>query len=229
MYSGSAVYSSMQSEEVSNFPPINESVSLENKVNWSEKSSNTVVEESLAIKQLSGLSILVDFTKSTSNIELEYVNDILSNAELMAEEFVVGETDKVIMPNMFDVLENKNNGAENYKEYSKLERKVLFDSVSECLELRCRQAFVGSCKAWPRWVASVQRKSWLAEELYKEMLGFKSMEEEVMVDELVSKDMSTGCGRWLDFDIEAFEEGLDVELDIVTYLINELVSDLLHV
>ncbi|KAJ1417171.1 DUF3741-associated sequence motif [Sesbania bispinosa] len=156
-------------------------------------------------------------------------SDILGNAEFMAEEFVMGQTDTVMMPNLFDLLENQGNGTENYEEEcSKLERKVLFDCVSECLELRCKQAFVGSCKAWPRWVTSVQRKSCLAEELYKEILGFRSMEE-VMMDELVSKDMSTGCGKWLDFDVEAFEEGLEVERHILAYLINELVSDLLLV
>lgn len=68
----------------------------------------------------------------------------------------------------------------------------------------------------------------MAEELYKELLGFRSMEE-VMVDELVTKDMSSGCGKWLDFDVEAFEEGLEVEGDIMSYLVNELVSDLLLV
>lgn len=53
------------------------------------------------------------------------------------------------------------------------------------------------------------RKMWVAEELYKEILGSKSMEN-LMLDELVDKDMSTRHGRWLDFDIEAFEEGVNI-------------------
>ncbi|KAI5424537.1 hypothetical protein KIW84_030640, partial [Lathyrus oleraceus] len=104
----------------------------------------------------------------------------------------------------------------------------LFDYVSECLESRCEQAFVGSCKSWPRWVTSIQRKNILAEELYKEMLSFRNMED-VMAEELLSNDMSRGYGKWLDFDIEAFEEGLEVEEDIVESLIDELLSDLLVV
>jgi hypothetical protein len=46
------------------------------------------------------------------------------------------------------------------------------------------------------------------------------------VDEIISKDMSTPLGRWLDYDIEVSENGLELEFDIVTYLIDELVCDL---
>ncbi|KAK7337699.1 hypothetical protein VNO77_18284 [Canavalia gladiata] len=224
---GSTIYSSVQ-DEVSNFSQINESVSLEDEEKWSEQSSSTLVGGNMTIEQISGISNFVDY-KWSCDMELEYVQDILGNAEFLGEDFIMGQTNTVFMSNLFDLLENQNNGTENYGEgYSKLERKVIFDYVSECIELRCKQAFVGTCKAWPGWVTSIQRKSWMAEELYKEMLRFRSMEE-VMVDELVSKDMSTGCGKWLDFDVEAFEEGLEVEGDILALLINELVSDLLLV
>ncbi|XP_057439043.1 uncharacterized protein LOC130730913 isoform X2 [Lotus japonicus] len=224
---GSTVYSSMQDEEVSDYSQTHESVSLANEGKWSEQNSSTFTGGNMAVKQITRISDLGGCEVS-SNMELEYIQDILENADFMSEEFVMGQADTVIMPNLFDLLENQgSSGTENYgDEYSKLERKVLFDCVSECLELRFTQAFVGRCKSWPRWVTSVQRKRWLAEELYKEMFGFRNMEE-VMVDELVSKDMSTGCGKWLDFDIEAFEEGSEVEQDILASLINELVSDLL--
>ncbi|KAH0994390.1 hypothetical protein GBA52_018254 [Prunus armeniaca] len=48
---------------------------------------------------------------------------------------------------------------------------------------------------------------------------------ELHVDELVDKDMSTQRGRWLDFDIETFEEGLEIEKEILNSLVDELVSD----
>jgi hypothetical protein len=48
---------------------------------------------------------------------------------------------------------------------------------------------------------------------------------DMMVDELVDQDMSTRYGKWLDFSIEAFEEGLEIENGILTSLVDELVSD----
>ncbi|XP_027934502.1 uncharacterized protein LOC114189970 [Vigna unguiculata] len=225
---GSTVYSSMQDEEVSDFSPMNESLPFENEAEWSEQSSSIVMgDDMVAIEQSSIMSNSVQFTRSSWNVEFEYVKYILNSAELMTEKFVMGETDKIIMPNLFDLLETKSTVAENYEKYSKIERKAIFDTVSECLELRCRQVFVGSCKAMPKWVASVQKKSSLAEDLYKEMLNLRNMEE-LVVEELVCKDMSTPWGRWLDFDTEASEEGSELEFDIVTCLINELVSDFLQ-
>ncbi|XP_058743119.1 uncharacterized protein LOC131615941 [Vicia villosa] len=196
------VYSTMQDEEVSS-SQINESITPEHKMNWPEKSS----------------------TRSERMMELEYVKDILSNAELMAEELAVDETENTIMPSLFDTLENQRTEVESYEKYSKLQRKAIFDCVSECLGSKCRQVFVAKCKAWPRWV-TFMRKRLLTEEVYKEILEYRSMEEEVVVDEIIRKDICTPLGRWLDFDIEAFENGLEIELDIVTILIDELVSDL---
>lgn len=161
--------------------------------------------------------------KGSSNRELEYVRDILKNTELMSEDFTLGQTSKIVASNLFDQLDNQGNG----EEYFKLGRKVLFDCVSECLDLRYSEILVGSCKSWAKWVILSGRKVWLAEELYKEILGWKSMED-LMVDELVDKDMSTQYGRWLDFDKEAFEEGVEIEEGILASLVDELVSDILH-
>ncbi|KAL5060904.1 hypothetical protein RYX36_032508 [Vicia faba] len=226
---GSTVYSSMQDEEVSNISQINNgSESFENEVTSSEQSSSVSTVRNWSVTQIIRAPNMVDFKRS-GIIELDYVQNILGNAEFMAEEFVMGRTNTVIMPNLFDLLENHSTGTTTYcreEEYSKLERKVLFDYVSESLESRCEQAFVGTCKSWPRWVTSIQMKNMLAVELYKEMLSFRNIED-VVADELLSNDMSIGYGKWLDFDIEAFEEGLEVEEDLLESLIDELVSDLL--
>ncbi|KAJ7973287.1 DUF4378 domain protein [Quillaja saponaria] len=211
----------VQPQELSNCFPTNESIPVKAQV-----SSSWFFSEIMSNGLLSRSFNLTGFQDS-SNWEVEYVKDILNNSEFTAEDLVLGQANKFIMPNLFELLENQEYETESSgEEHSKLERKVLFDGVCECLTLKCRQIFVGSCKAWPKWMTLVQRKGWLAENLYKEMLGWKSMGEQ-MVDELVAKDMSTQYGRWLDFNIETFEEGVEIEWGILTSLVDELVSDLL--
>lgn len=222
---GSMKYSLEQSQELSNWSSTNESLPVEGEIELSDSASSLSTGD-VSRKHISRTFILTDL-KGSNNWELEYVRDILSNAELTLEDFVMGQTNKVITPNLFNQLETQGNGTErNGDEYFKLGRKILFDCVSEFLDLRCRQIFIGSCKAWAKCVKLSGRKGWLAEELCKEILCLKSTED-LMVDELVDKDMSTQDGRWLDFDIETFEEGVDIERGILTSLVDELVSDIL--
>ncbi|XP_009338197.2 uncharacterized protein LOC103930573 isoform X2 [Pyrus x bretschneideri] len=159
------------------------------------------------------------YFNQTNDWELEYVRYILSNVDLEMEEFALGDAQHVITPSLFDHLDNQ-----EQEEYLKLEQKILFDCVNETLQFRCKQIFVGSRKAWDRLTTLSQRKGRLAEELYKEISGCKNMVE-LIGDELVDKDMSTQRGKWLDFEVEAFEEGLEIEKGILNCLVDELVSD----
>lgn len=171
---------------------------------------------------------LIDEIES-SNWEFEYLRELLDNAELTINKFALGQTNQVITPSLFNQLENQENKlGRNIDEYSKLGRKVLFNYVCECLDFKCQQLFVGSCRGWAKWVTLFQRKDWLAEELYKGLLCWKSMRD-LMLDELVDKDMSSQHGKWLDFDTEAFEEGVEIESRILTSLVDELVYDFLLV
>lgn len=169
----------------------------------------------------------VSITRS-SHWELEYVKYVLSNAEMMFEEFALGQAPKVIIPlDLFDQLEDqKPMSDKNSEEYFKLERKVWFECVSECLETKCERHFSGSRKAWIKWTKFSERKELLAEELHKEISGWTSMGD-LMVDELVDKDMSNQYGKWVDFEVEAFEEGVAIENGILASLIDEFVADLL--
>lgn len=163
---------------------------------------------------------------SSNYWELEYVRNVISNAQLMLEDYVLGQAENVLIPNLFDQYESQEEMIERYGgEHSKLMRKLLFDSISECLDTRCGHLYTRSCNAWSRWTTLFRRKGWLGEELYKEILGWKSMGD-LMVDELVDKDMSTQYGRWLDFDLEAYEEGQEIEAEIISNLVDELVIDL---
>ncbi|KAF4356093.1 hypothetical protein F8388_005185 [Cannabis sativa] len=119
----------------------------------------------------------------------------------MFNEFVMGRSRDLINPRLFNVLENRKGPLDrDVGGGSKMRRKVLFDCVGECLDLRYRRCLGGGYRMWLKGVAMVRRKEWLAEEVYKEISGWESMGDS-MVDELVDKDMSSQYGKWLDFEL----------------------------
>ncbi|KAK8633562.1 hypothetical protein V6N13_014407 [Hibiscus sabdariffa] len=163
--------------------------------------------------------------KQSTNWEIDFVKMVLKDSELLFLEYALGQTEKVITLKAFNQLEQLTGTERNGEDY-KLEQKLLLDCVSECVEWRYRQVLVGSCKGCVKWEKKMQNRGWLAEVVNKEISDWKSMGD-TMVDDLVDKDMSTKYGKWLDFDMEAFEEGVEIEKNILTCLVDELVSDLL--
>ncbi|KAH1083735.1 hypothetical protein J1N35_023496 [Gossypium stocksii] len=163
--------------------------------------------------------------KESIDWENDFVKMVLKDSELLFTEYALGQTEKVMTLKASNQLEHLNGAERNGEDY-KLEQKLLLDCVSECVESRYQQVSVGSCKGLVKWENLIQKRDWLAEEVYKEIFGWKSLDD-TMVDDLVDKDMSTKYGRWLDFDMEAFEEGVEIEKIVLTSLVDELVSDLL--
>ncbi|KAL1145631.1 hypothetical protein V6Z11_A11G311600 [Gossypium hirsutum] len=143
--------------------------------------------------------------KESTDWENGFVKMVLKDSELLFTEYALGQTEKVMTLKASNQLEHLNGAERNGEDY-KLEQKLLLDCVSECVESRYRQVSVGSCKGLVKWEILIQNREWLAKEVYKEIFGWKSLDD-TMVDDLVDKDMSTKYGRWLDFDMEAFEEG----------------------
>ncbi|KAI3963757.1 hypothetical protein MKW92_053845 [Papaver armeniacum] len=171
-----------------------------------------------------------DYTRS-DKWELEYVREILSNVELMFKDFTLGRAREIINPHLFDRLESRKywprvSAVEDEKE-SKLRRRTLFDCVGECLDLRCRRYVGGGSAKWSKGLAMVRRTDWLANEVYKEVTVWRNMEN-MSMDDVVDKDMSSQHGRWLEFEPEEFEVGLDVEKRILSSLVDELVVDMFY-
>ncbi|KAH6820101.1 hypothetical protein C2S53_015904 [Perilla frutescens var. hirtella] len=168
---------------------------------------------------------LVD-PKDSSNWALKYIGDILSHAELLSEEFSMGQAHKIVAPDLFVQLESQQMDSYKVMEENVLERKVLFDCVCECLELRCGRLLAGGCKFWAKQMTVLQRRRWLADDLYREISSWANVEE-MMVDEVVDKDMSSKSGKWVEFEIEGFEEGVEIGDRILTSLVDELIDDFL--
>ncbi|KAL9225143.1 hypothetical protein vseg_001099 [Gypsophila vaccaria] len=153
--------------------------------------------------------------------ELGYVKNILCNVELMFKDYVTGRTREVVNPHLFDQMERRT----LIHAGSKPERKVLFDCVGECLDLKCQRFVGGGFDMWTKGIAMLKRNDRVAEEVYKEIQGWKSLGN-CMVDELVDKDMSSKYGRWLDFEVDEFMLGVDIEGQILDSLVAEIVTDM---
>ncbi|KAL8209462.1 hypothetical protein R6Q57_006194 [Mikania cordata] len=161
----------------------------------------------------------------SSQHELEYIKEMLNHAELVLHDFAFKPfslAQKVMSVDLFDQLENQNKSIDPL---SKQRRKALFDGVSMCLEFRRERGLGGSFEEWSKWSMLLQNMDLLAMELQKQICSWTSMEE-LMVDEMVEKDMSNRNGKWLDFKAEALEEGMVIETEILFSLIGEIVDSL---
>lgn len=218
-FSGSRLSSSVQAQEVDTVK-FSKKFNLMDELSDSASSTSTVTTSTMARKHAT-----TDLSKTTE-WELEYVKEVLFNVELMFKDFAFGRSRDIINPHLFNLMESRKGSLKSYYDVeTRLRRKVLFDSVSECLDLRYRRCASGGYGMWEKGVAMMRRKEWLAEEVYKEISGWESMGDS-MVDELVDKDMSSQYGKWLDFEVEAFELGVEIEAQICDSFIDEIVADL---
>ncbi|CAL0325411.1 unnamed protein product [Lupinus luteus] len=163
-------------------------------------------------------------SERSSTWELDYVNDILCHVELMYMDFALGRARDVINPHLFNLLESRK-GSDSGE--FRTRRKVIFDCVSECLDLRCRRYIGGGYKMWTKGIAMVRRNERLAREVYKEISSWKGVEDS-MVDDLVDRDMNSQHGRWVDFEVDTFALGAEVVDQIFNSLVDDVVSEILQ-
>ncbi|XP_062215864.1 uncharacterized protein LOC133916268 isoform X2 [Phragmites australis] len=189
--------------------------------------SKTTDSSSSASLDTSDISDVTQCSKKSRNTELEYVGDVLGNVNLATDELgslFVNQDGSALDPLLFEKLESMNvytQGKEplRHRRY----RRLLFDCVNECLETRRLTYFRAGYAAWSKGVAALSRS--IEKEVCNEITSWKSMGEWVE-DELVDKDMSSGVGTWVDFGVEAFEAGEEVETEILGSLLDEVISDM---
>ncbi|XP_076927954.1 uncharacterized protein LOC143591710 [Bidens hawaiensis] len=176
----------------------------------------------LFAEELELLDLANFMSKWSAQRELEYIKEILNHAELVLDDLDFDPT-QVISVDLCDQLESQH---KCIGPLSKQQRKTLFDCVRVCLEDMHARGLSGSYDEWSKWSTVFEKKGLLADEIQKQIRGWRSMEE-LMVDEVVDRDMSSGDGKWMDFKAEGFEEGAVIGTDILTVLIDEIVVDFL--
>ncbi|CAE6123020.1 unnamed protein product [Arabidopsis arenosa] len=193
--------------------------SSDQELTWVSNESHQAQDES----ELSESVITLSYSEAEERLdwELEYISEILGSDQLMVKEFALGMATDVLPASLFDEMEGRGEATA-----AKIKRKTLFDFVNKCLALKCERMFMGSCRGLlGKGGFLFEQRDWLAEELNREIHGLKKMRE-MMMDELVDKEMSSFEGRWLDFERETYEEGIDIEGEIVSTLVDDLVNDL---
>jgi hypothetical protein len=175
----------------------------------------------------SDISDVTQCSKKSKHTELEYIEDVLSNINLTTYELgslFVNQDGSALDPLLFEKLENMQVYAQGKEPMGRQGyRRLLFDCVNECLETRRGTYFRAGYTAWSKGVAALSRG--IETEVCNEITSWKSMGEWVE-DELVDKDMSSGLGTWVDFRVEAYEAGVEVEGDIMNFLLDEVIVDM---
>ncbi|XP_020574864.1 uncharacterized protein LOC110020923 [Phalaenopsis equestris] len=151
--------------------------------------------------------------RKSNNPDLNYVRDILNNRRICTMDSALRPLD----PHLFSKLENKKG------KDGRIRRKMMFDCVNECLKSKYSQFLRSGYQAWASGEALISEH--MAENLYEEISRWEGFGD-CMVDELVDRDMSSRRGRWVDFDTEAFELGVEMEMEIFTSLVDEVLTDI---
>ncbi|GER46874.1 phosphatidylinositolN-acetyglucosaminlytransferase subunit P-related [Striga asiatica] len=167
------------------------------------------------------------YHNKSRNLELLYIKKLLSNIEPMFKDYALGKTSEIINPHVFKQPENREEGhSHGVESIPRLDRRLMFDCVNECLDLRCGRFAKGGYKLWAKGTLVVKRNEVLAENVYRDISCWGSMGH-FMVDEIVGKDMSSKNGSWLDHEVDVFALGIQIESWVLSSLIDEVVDDIL--
>lgn len=189
--------------------------------------AKTTDSASSASVDTSDISDVTQCSKRSRHTELEYIADTLSSVKLTTDELgslFVNQDRSALDPLLFEKMENMHVYTEGKEPFCRRGyRRLLFDCVNECLETRRTTYFRAGYAAWSKGAATLSRG--IEAEVCNEITSWKSMGDWTE-DELVDKDMSSGLGTWVDFRVEEFEAGEEVESDVLSSLLDEAIGDM---
>ncbi|KAE8654963.1 putative serine/threonine-protein kinase [Hibiscus syriacus] len=183
------------------------------------------------------LHVVSNFGLGLSGDKLIHAKEVILKAELLFGNLNPqdsGRTDDFILaPYIYDEVETlvaimqvdfkSVLGIDQFKENNQL-RGFLFDCAIECIDSKYGPYCNSGFRPWrslPYCVNSgklirdvaVEVKRWI------KLVG-------MVPDELLDYEMSYSLGKWTDFNIEAYETGVEMDWDILQNIIDEIVHDL---
>ena len=108
----------------------------------------------------------------------------------------------------------------SYDEATRGYRKLVFDCVKEALDLDMKS------KSWLVEHHSLPPTSYMAMDIHRKLDDWKGMACGMNVDDMVENSMNTDGGKWVDFSQEACNVSMEVEIHILSDLIDELVMEM---
>lgn len=174
-----------------------------------------------------------------SGSKLSYAKQVILHSEILFSGTTcrswVGTEDTIISPSLLDELESVAicawmntgwfDGIVDLKTGKQL-KEFLFDCLLECLESKYRPCCNFGYRRWTRLPSHLNEKILVRDvegglKTWAALCGMS-------VDEMIEWEMSHSLGTWVDFDIEAFENGCDIEKEILRGMMEEIVDDILR-
>ncbi|KAI4352210.1 hypothetical protein L6164_006483 [Bauhinia variegata] len=191
------------------------------------------------VDNVSGILQSLSFSRvRLTRSKLNYVKDVILDAELLLGDATIRGEDGV--PHLFvswfllDELDTLADNAtcldligvadlEGSKEGSLL-KGFLFDCVIEYLEANCCRYSNCGFRAWTK-LPLCMKADMLIQEVKREIKKWACITG-MNRDDMIELEMSRSLGKWTDFDIEAFEAGVEIDGFILEVLLDEVVVDL---
>ncbi|KAK9683193.1 hypothetical protein RND81_10G122300 [Saponaria officinalis] len=166
----------------------------------------------------------------------DYMQEIVLNAELLFGNAANLHSSSRFIDFLFgpflDELETlviaawKNSiilGIEVKKEENPL-RRFLLDCLVESLDVKYSRYINSGFRTWSRLPKTVNADV-LIKEFDEEVRKWISFAGKTP-DEIIEREMGSSLGKWTDFELEAFENGVEINQEIVQSLVDEIVTDL---
>ncbi|KAK7266810.1 hypothetical protein RIF29_19466 [Crotalaria pallida] len=195
------------------------------------------------VNQIPSILQSLNVTRLTKS-KLIHGKDVIVNAELVlgnaTEHYEDGVAQLLISRFLFDELHTMACDAATWtdcdcifscdddsKERRRKLKAFLFDFVIEYLESNCNQYYRCVFKALSAWtkLPSCMKAEMLVQEVKREIKKWACISG-MLPDEIIEWEMSHSLGKWNDFNIEAYEAGVDIDGDVLQILVDEIVEDL---
>ncbi|WJX70843.1 hypothetical protein P8452_54906 [Trifolium repens] len=180
------------------------------------------------------LQSLDSFWTRLTETKLNHMKEVIFNAELILGNMTRHSEDEVLpqllISCILDELDNIIATDAMLRNFNQSKIKgFLFDCLIEYLESNCFQHYYNVFRTWCSWtkVPLCMKGEILVQEVKSEIMKWEFLAG-MEPNQIIEWEMNHSLGKWTDFNIEAFEFGVDIGVDVLQILLDEIVEDLVN-